>query len=244
MRILIVDDEPLISGDILRVLQRHGYQSVYSVQDASEALVQFVAVKPDVVILDINLQNKIDGIDLALHFRKHEDLVIIMSTAYSDVETINRLKGVEPDALLVKPYNTSSLPGIIELALHKKLKVNIPESNKKENVDSIISTESSFLYIKSNNVYEKILSSDVLYLEAHGSYSKLYTQDKNFTISKNLNSLLTSLSDDTFVRVHRKYVVNLQYVSKFDNSVVAINEKELPMSNSYKDDFMSRVKKI
>ena len=117
--ILIVEDEVLLAQSIERFLRRFGYTSISSVTRGEDALACVATSPPDLILMDIKLRNKIDGIETAERILKEQFIPIIYLTAYSDAATIQRAKRTEPFAYLSKPVNEQELRINIEMALYK-----------------------------------------------------------------------------------------------------------------------------
>lgn len=117
IRILIVDDEPLICDNLEMYLNTQDYRVVGKAYDYEDGITLFLKTQPDVVLLDINFEEEKDGINLAEWILKTRPLPIIYLTSYSDKETIERAKKTMPQGYLVKPFNEQSLMTTIEIAL-------------------------------------------------------------------------------------------------------------------------------
>ncbi|HNP06001.1 MAG TPA: LytTR family DNA-binding domain-containing protein [Cyclobacteriaceae bacterium] len=87
----------------------------------------------------------------------------------------------------------------------------------------------------------KIQLDNILYLEAAGSYLKLVTLKEEFSLSQNLSQFIRRNDIPVLVRIHRSYIINLNKVDSFDNESVYIRKNKIPISNSYREEFLSRV---
>ncbi len=117
IRVLIVEDEPLIAKNIGMYLNNHDYEVAGIAYDPDEALYQLKKNQPDFVILDINLESEKTGIDIAACINKHHFIPFIYLTSYSDKETIEKAKQTNPAGFIVKPFNEKTLYASIEIAL-------------------------------------------------------------------------------------------------------------------------------
>jgi DNA-binding NarL/FixJ family response regulator len=130
MRILIVEDEPLIAEDIAESLVKNDFEVTAVAYTKAEALRQLETNLPDMVLLDINLNNKMDGIEIAATIQQQYQLPFIFITSYSDKSTLEKAKVTEPAGYLVKPFNEAGLHTSIEIAFYnhtQKTKRNYPE---------------------------------------------------------------------------------------------------------------------
>lgn len=117
IRVLIVEDEPLIAKNIGMYLNNHDYEVAAFAYDADEALYQLKRQPPDFAIIDINLEDNKDGIDIAAYINRHIFIPFIFLTSYSDKATIERAKKTNPAGFIVKPFNEKTLYATIEIAL-------------------------------------------------------------------------------------------------------------------------------
>ncbi len=118
-RILIVEDESLVAMDMETQLQDRGYEVVGLASSGEEAISKALSARPHVIIMDIMLNSKMDGIQAAKEIRKHMDCPVIFLTAYADEKILNRAKATEPGGYIVKPYVEESLHATIQMALSR-----------------------------------------------------------------------------------------------------------------------------
>jgi PAS domain S-box-containing protein len=118
-RILIVEDEQITAQDLSHRLKKFGY-AVSGICSTGEAAVQISQTDPPhLILMDIQLSGKMTGDQAAVAIRKTRDIPVIYMTAYSDGETLKRVKLTEPFGFLVKPYIDSELRAVIETAIYK-----------------------------------------------------------------------------------------------------------------------------
>ncbi|WP_027722939.1 hybrid sensor histidine kinase/response regulator [Maridesulfovibrio zosterae] len=118
-RILVVDDELIVNLDIQATLRRLGYTIVGDAVSGAEAIEKAAELKPDLVLMDIKLRGKMDGVEAANFIIKSYDIPVIFLTAYSDDQTLNRAKLSGPFGYLLKPFEERDLRSAIEIALYK-----------------------------------------------------------------------------------------------------------------------------
>lgn len=117
--ILIVEDESVIALDLKRTLASLGYEVSATVSTAEAALEAVTETPPDLVLMDIKLRGSVDGIAAAALIRKRLAVPIVFLTSYSDEETLQRAKDVQPYAYLLKPFNDRDLRTSVEIALER-----------------------------------------------------------------------------------------------------------------------------
>jgi signal transduction histidine kinase/CheY-like chemotaxis protein len=115
---LVVEDEHLVALDIQLGLERMGYQAsvVYS---GEEALRRITETRFDLILMDIKLTGKIDGIDTAGMIQRAYDVPVIYLTAYADNRTLERARATEPYGYVLKPFQERELKATIEMALQR-----------------------------------------------------------------------------------------------------------------------------
>lgn len=117
LKILIIEDEPVIAENISMYLNNADFTVSGIAYDDEEAVSQLHNNTPDAVILDINLDSAIDGIQIADYINKNFRLPFLFLTSYSDKETLQRAKVVEPSGYIVKPFNGQTLLASLEIAI-------------------------------------------------------------------------------------------------------------------------------
>ncbi|AEB08403.1 response regulator [Desulfobacca acetoxidans] len=118
-RILIAEDEAIVAEDIRRTLEKFGYQVVGMVSSGAEVLAKTAEFNPDLVLMDIVLQGKMNGIEAAEVIQTRHQTPVIFLTAYADAATLERAKVTEPFGYILKPFEDQSLHTAIEIALYK-----------------------------------------------------------------------------------------------------------------------------
>jgi CheY-like chemotaxis protein len=119
-KILVVEDEMIISLEITATLRRLGYEVVGHAITGVDAVRLAEEEEPDLILMDIRLKGEMDGIAAASRIREHNDRPVIFLTAHSDDVTLERAIAVSPSGYLIKPFKDRELYSSIELALHKR----------------------------------------------------------------------------------------------------------------------------
>lgn len=120
-KILIAEDESLIAADLDRCLTEMGYAIVGIVDTGEAAVRQTLALRPDLVLMDIRLKGHLDGIEAAGQIRTayRPPPPVVFLTAYADEETLIRAGYCEPFAYVVKPYDARALRAAVQTALYR-----------------------------------------------------------------------------------------------------------------------------
>lgn len=118
-KILIVEDEPLIALDIKRRLLRLSYEVAAITNSAETALAAVAQFQPDLVLMDIQIEGDINGIQTAAQIRTQYRIPIVFLTAHADQVTLNQAKATQPFGYIVKPFENHDLSTAIEIALSR-----------------------------------------------------------------------------------------------------------------------------
>ncbi len=117
--IMVVEDAQIVSMDIQRRLKGLGYEVPATAVSGEEAIEKAGKSHPDLVLMDICLKGKMDGVQAADQIRKRFNIPIVYLTAMSDDETLRRATVTEPFGYLLKPFDERDLRTTIEIALYK-----------------------------------------------------------------------------------------------------------------------------
>jgi CheY-like chemotaxis protein len=118
-RILVVEDEMIVSADIEMQLSDLGYSEVAVAASGKVALSKVLEFRPNLVLMDINLDGSMDGIETATVLKDRFKTPVIYLTAYADQATLDRAKTTHPYGYIVKPFSPSHLQASIEMALYR-----------------------------------------------------------------------------------------------------------------------------
>ncbi len=118
-RILIVEDDLIIAEDNKKILIGLGYDVTAIAVSGDDALAKITLEMPDLVLMDIKLKGEMDGTEAAARIRAEFNIPVVYVTAYADELTLQKIKQTEPYGLIVKPFETQELKGVIENAIYK-----------------------------------------------------------------------------------------------------------------------------
>jgi DNA-binding LytR/AlgR family response regulator len=119
LKVMIVEDEMIVAKDLQRILKKLNYETTDPFASGRKALEQMEFLRPDFVLLDINLKGDMDGIQLAEHIMHDYGIPFVFITAFSDKQTLSRAKMVEPYGYIIKPFSEDDIRTTVELALYK-----------------------------------------------------------------------------------------------------------------------------
>ena len=141
-KILLIEDEAIISLNIKTILIQKGYEVCGTGSTAKEAIKLTQKYNPDLIIMDIFLKGKMDGISAVEEIKEKYDIPIIYLTAHSDKKTLERAKKTGPHGYIIKPVSENDIYAIIEIAFYKhkmdkKLRENEANLSQAERIAHI-----------------------------------------------------------------------------------------------------------
>jgi len=244
MKAIIIDDEPDAREVLQAMLADYVTQltvvgTASNVPDAIKAINQHT---PDLIFLDIKMPGQ-NGFRL-LNYFDNPGFRIIFTTGYPEFA----LKAFEVSALdyLVKPIQISKLDRAVKKALSfgtpPLLNDRIDLFKKTLNLNRI---HKIALPVLGKILFCRV--EDILYLKASSAYTQVVTRKKSLLISKGITEFEYMLEEDErFFRVHRSYIVNIEYIQEYlkhDNGgIVMENEDYIPIARERKQDFDALVK--
>lgn len=218
--ILIVEDEPIIADDLAMTLEKMNY-SVVDIFDNAEDTLRFLKKnKPDLLLLDINIEGDKDGIELGTAVGKEFKLPFIFLTSYYDKSTVERASKANPLGYLVKPFNEKDLQVNIELAIRKS--------------QSAVEPVSENFFVRQNNELISLNQGDIVYAEAYDNYAYIHTVDKKFLVSHTLKSIEQKLDPDRFSRIHKSYLIQFSKITSISEGYLYLGAVQLPIGKVYK----------
>lgn len=237
VKILVVEDEIIIADSICNTLNELGYHALEPAINYSEAIEIIEVEKPDIAILDIQLSGKKTGIELAKKIREKYHFPFIFLTSNSDSITINQAKQVTPPAYLIKPFSKEELFSSIEIALH-----NFSSKLGDLMGDNLILKDAFF--IKEKGIFTKVYFSDILYLKSEHVYIEIILiNNQKYVVRTSLNEIINKLNHG-FIRVHRGYIININYIDQINSSSLKIKNDEIPIGKKFREEIMNRISLI
>ena len=235
IKVGIVEDEMIIAQGIIRALKDLGYETTEPALSYTEALGMIVSEQPDILLLDIQLKGHKDGIELAQKIKTDYNIPYIFLTANGDSATVERAKQLNPPAYLIKPFNKTELYASIEICLHNFSAGNAksPEAEK----DDLFIKDS--LFIKHGQHYLKIRTAEIMYLESDNNYVNVYTTNNKLMVRNSIQGYLDIIGNRQFIRVHKSYAVNTEFIDSVNADSIFIKGVEIPIGRAHKEELMA-----
>lgn len=249
IKAIIVDDEPL-SREKIRILTESNNQLeiIGEAKNFSEAKTIISKLNPELLFLDINMPGK-SGIELISALGENAPFVIF-TTAHSDyaAEAFN-LNAVH---YLLKPFDQQKFNDAVDRAKERIFAKR--SGNIFNKIKEVINSESKEIKYSDRipvKVQDKIVLvslSEICFIEADKNYAVINLKEKHYRMRSTLNELAESLNPDLFVRVHKSYIINKNFVQEleptFNNEYIIklTSNKKIPTGKAYKENVLKLIK--
>lgn len=243
MRCIAIDDEPLalrqISGYISKIPFLELVATFRSAVSAQEWLKEN---STDLIFVDINMPD-MTGVEFVQSLDKQA--MVIFTTAYAEYA----IDGYKLEAIdyLLKPFGLKDIVRAAEKAvsLYELWQLRERKSAESEAGDEGIETtdDKAFISVHADRRTTLVKISNIVFLESAGEYVRLHLADgtKLVTLFR-LKNMENSLPSSVFMRVHRSYIINLNYISGYTKGrVFLLGEDYVPIGENYKEAFLAYV---
>lgn len=223
--VLIVEDEIVLAMELEEKLTEMGYRVVARVTSGEDALKRAKELRPDLILMDIRLDDELDGIEAARLIRKQQHVPIVYLTAYADNSTLQRAKLTEPFGYLVKPYSERELHITIDMALHKaEMERQLRES--EERFKALFETAEDLVFVK---------DSALRYTHANPALLKLMGRGIDQVIGKTDTELFGVLEGEHSREVEQRVLagqtVELEHAMAFPGYRLTCNCIRVPLQD-------------
>lgn len=232
IKCIIVDDEALAREGLKKYIQTFDFLSlVAACNNVASARETLETTPVDLMFLDINMP-KMSGLHL-LETLSTPPMTILV-TAYLDYA----LDGFRLNVLdyLLKPLS-------LQRFTQSVLKAQDYFSARQQPVVPANQPVQDYIFVKHKQVYEKVMLSDILFVESMQNYVLIQTIHTKIIAYLTFKNVEQQLPADSFLRIHKSYIVNLHQISKLDSNMVQAGGHTLPVSRSQRDLLMQVVNK-
>lgn len=239
IKILIVEDEELYRLELEAFVLELGYELVGSTDNSEEATQLIINEQPDVVIMDININGKLSGIEVA---EKLQDVKtsFLFITSLKEKELYPKIKQASYIDYLIKPFDEITLQRAIEIVLNKQINNRILQSELQEWVSDFISED--HVLIKHNSQLFRFSLSDIVYIEAKGKLSIFHTKERSLISNSPFSKLTSALPSKQFIRIHKSFIINIEHINKIilTANEIYLAEQILPIGRVYKESILKQ----
>ncbi|MCK5402028.1 MAG: response regulator transcription factor [Flavobacteriaceae bacterium] len=224
---VVVDDSTIQRLSIVKLVENH--QSLNLIAEYSSALETNDGLQKhqvDLIFLDIEMPG-LTGFELLDILNNKPQIIFITG------KTKYAFKAFNYDATdyLHKPITKERFNAAVEKALKQhKLKLGVYEN------------DGEYFTIKSDHKKHQVFFKDIKWIEAHGDYVKIVTEENKFLVLSTMKSFEAELPGDKFLRTHKSYLVNLAKIDRFSSTKIEVGDFEIPLSRNKKKDLTEALK--
>lgn len=234
VRVLVVEDEPVIAADLAALLTDLGHVVIATCRDARSAMLAFAKHAPELILLDINLGRGADGIRIAEEVNALRPTPFLFITSHTDPATLERVKKVRPAGFIIKPFDAEDLRTQIEIALARYAASTPADMQPKEELrqDFVID---GHLFVRDKGRLMKVPINEVIYAEADGNYVTLHTAERRYVLTSALSAIEEKFRSPWFMRVHRGYLVDLRRITEVEEKRVLLGNIAIPVGRTHRE---------
>ncbi|AUP78598.1 LytR/AlgR family response regulator transcription factor [Flavivirga eckloniae] len=235
LHILLLEDSINDMQQIINHLsENYSITTVNSLQKAKNVL---ESSNFDFAILDISINGKPEGIELAKHIQSLKSPIPFLFLTATQSRTIfEQAKLTLPFTYLLKPFNAIELQYSIELAIEKHFQ---QENKQGLNKEDILTPD--YIFIKNQGKILKVIIDDIEYVEVEEIYCMLYSEKEKYLVRLSLTKIKDILLQKKFIQIHRKILVNLNEIKTLnlsENTVYLNSGAQVTISERYKKKFL------
>lgn len=211
VKVVIIEDE-FFAADHLKDLVNGLGHFVVDIFHSGEDFLKNTDWNFDIAIVDVFLAEEMTGLDVAEHIQDREKPFVFL-TANKDEPTLIKAARLNPRAYLSKPFNPNDIKVVLEIFALQQAKT---------------------IEVRGAHGVEQVNPNEILYVKSDGAYIEIKTRKKRYLQRKLLKEIELELPPN-FVRTHRSYVVNKDFIKQRSASELKIGDDTIPISRNYKD---------
>ena len=243
IKCIVVDDEKLARDLLIEYLEDHEVEIVAQCSKGADAIEEINQKAPDLVFLDVQMPG-LDGFEVLERIDK--DPFVIFCTAYDKYA----IKAFDENAIdyLLKPLDKKRFDKAVRKAIER---INNEDKNFEHLIEEMATKGStnypSRLFVQKSEKLVNLPVSNIVQLEASKDYTIISTNNDQYVSSSGISKLESRLDPDTFIRIHRSTIINLDHLKEIEKqssgSLLAImdNGKSFPVSRSYAPEIRNRI---
>ncbi|PJJ54838.1 LytR/AlgR family response regulator transcription factor [Hymenobacter chitinivorans] len=237
LRCLVVDDDPLSVQIVINCINNTPFLTAIGSYDSAMAAAEVLRTQPvDLLFLDVEMP-LMSGIDLLNTLQNPPLVILITSSKHYAVEAF------EHDVVdyLVKPISYARFLK----AAQKALELSDTSLTPPAAASAIpTSTDPDFTFVKVDTKLVKVLFNDVSYVEALGDYVHIVMPHSKLIVYSTMKAVEEKFPTSIFVRAHRSFIVNLKRVQAIEDNTITIENKQIPIGQTYLREVLQRLNKF
>ena len=241
LKCIAIDDEPLALRQITGYISKIPYLELSATfNNAIDAQQRLTEEPADLIFADINMPD-LNGVDFVRALPDRP--MVIFTTAYSEYA----VEGFKLDAVdyLLKPFSFADFSrsaakanSLYELRQNRR-------SEPQETASEATPRDKEYISVKADYKVSLVRIADIIYLESEGEYVRMHLADgSTITTLFRLKNMETALPAESFMRVHRSYIVNLRAIKAYVKGRIFLSDNEyVPIGENYKEAFQAYIDK-
>lgn len=236
LRCLVVDDDPLSVQIVINCINNTPFLTAIGTYDSAMTAAEVLRTEPvDLLFLDVEMP-LMSGIDLLNTLQNPPLVILITSSKHYAVEAF------EHDVVdyLVKPISY----GRFLKAAQKALELSETSLTAAPSGTLAPGTDPDFTFVKVDTKLVKVLFNDVSYVEALGDYVHIVMPHSKLIVYSTMKAVEEKFPSSIFVRAHRSFIVNLKRVQAIEDNTITIENKQIPIGQTYLREVLQRLNKF
>lgn len=241
LKCIAIDDEPLALRQITGYISKIPYLELSAIfNNAIDAQQRLTEEPADLIFADINMPD-LNGVDFVRALPDRP--MVIFTTAYSEYA----VEGFKLDAVdyLLKPFSFADFSrsaakanSLYELRQNRR-------SEPQETASEATPRDKEYISVKADYKVSLVRIAEIIYLESEGEYVRMHLADgSTITTLFRLKNMETALPAESFMRVHRSYIVNLRAIKAYVKGRIFLSDNEyIPIGENYKEAFQAYIDK-
>ena len=183
------------------------------------------------------------GIDLVEEARNHhkiDDIPFILVSSNIGDDNLDSLVQSKPITILSKPLDRNDVLAAVKLSFQKSREYEVDENDKK----NILSENKDHFFVKSENSYQKISLSEILYVKGEGAYTRIQKVDGRHVVRALLKEFEFLLNRKGFIKTHRSYIVQLDKIDKIFKKHIELQDQEVPLHKEYREGLLDSIQTV
>lgn len=240
LKCIAIDDEPLALRQIAAYIGKIPYLELSArFNNALEAQQWLASERVDLIFVDINMPD-LSGVEFVRGLIDRP--MVIFTTAYSEYA----VEGFKLDAVdyLLKPFSFADFSRSAAKA-NSLYELRHNQRPPQEPATEALPKDTEYLSVKADYKVTLVRISDIVYIESEGEYVRIHLADgSTITTLFRLKNMEATLPSDSFMRVHRSYIVNLRAIRSYIKGRIYLNDTDyVPIGENYKEAFQNYIKR-
>lgn len=235
LSILILESDTNFSFEIENLIHEIGHHVLSSVTDFNAALRIIEQQVPDLILLNISLQEQQDFAEDLAYIQQLNIPVIFLSNLIA-FQSLNAHQPKNSIGYMIKPVDKFTLRNCIETTVQSVI-------SRSNSIFNQPFSFNNYLFFKHKGVYQKVRIDDIYFFQANGDYCVAQTFRGEHSTSQRMNKLEDTLDKQLFMRIHRSYIVNITKVNSInvEENRLNIEGYSVPFSRRYKSELLERL---